>query len=209
MFHLFLSTRSLKIPNFKTDGLEMPFYEFWSDKARPFLFQAYADLVKAFGWKSLVLLYENEESMIKLQEVLKYPRHVDTIRLTVRQLYTDTDDYRPLLKEIKTSGATKIVLDCAFNKIEKVLKQADEIGLISDYHSFLITSLDLERVDFSPYKRSNVNITGFRMIDPASPQVSHYLKKWNYRAGDGKGEFHPLYVRLCHGLLPCVLIVKF
>ncbi|XP_059083828.1 glutamate receptor ionotropic, kainate 2-like isoform X2 [Tigriopus californicus] len=157
------------------------------------LSKAYADLVKAFGWKSLVLLYENEESMIKLQEVLKYPRHVDTIRLTVRQLYTDTDDYRPLLKEIKTSGATKIVLDCAFNKIEKVLKQADEIGLISDYHSFLITSLDLERVDFSPYKRSNVNITGFRMIDPASPQVSHYLKKWNYRAGDGKGEFHPLY----------------
>jgi hypothetical protein len=40
----------------------------------------------------------------------------DGIKITMRQLYTNTDDFRPLLKEIKKSGETRIIL---VNKTKK------------------------------------------------------------------------------------------
>lgn len=48
---------------------------------------------------------------------------------------------RPLLKQIKNSGVAHIVLDCTTEKIYDVLKQSQQIGMMSDYHSYLITSL--------------------------------------------------------------------
>lgn len=49
--------------------------------------------------------------------------------------------YRPLLKQIKNSAESHIVLDCSTERIYDVLKQAQQIGMMSDYHSYLITSL--------------------------------------------------------------------
>lgn len=49
--------------------------------------------------------------------------------------------FRPLLKQIKNSGVAHIVLDCSTDKIYNVLKQSQQIGMMSDYHSYLITSL--------------------------------------------------------------------
>ena len=36
--------------------------------------QAFSNLLDNLGWKSLVILYENEDSLVKLQEVLKLPK---------------------------------------------------------------------------------------------------------------------------------------
>ncbi len=79
--------------------------------------QAYANLIEKLNWKSLVVLYENEDSLVKLQEVLKLPSSFDGTKITLRQLYTETDDYRPLLKEIKKSGETRLILVKAWHKI--------------------------------------------------------------------------------------------
>lgn len=49
--------------------------------------------------------------------------------------------FRPLLKQIKNSAVAHIVLDCSTDKIYDVLKQSQQIGMMSDYHSYLITSL--------------------------------------------------------------------
>lgn len=101
--------------------------------------QAYVDLVKSWGWHSFTIIYETNEGLVRLQELLKaygsseYP-------ITVRQLPA-TGDFRPLLKQIKNSGEAHIVLDCNNDKIYDVLKQAQQIGMMSDYHSYLITSL--------------------------------------------------------------------
>lgn len=48
---------------------------------------------------------------------------------------------RPLLKQIKNSAVAHIVLDCNNEKVYEVLKQSQQIGMMSDYHSYLITSL--------------------------------------------------------------------
>lgn len=48
---------------------------------------------------------------------------------------------RPLLKEIKKSGATHLLLDVRLDRVQNVLKQAQQIGLMTSYHHYFITSL--------------------------------------------------------------------
>ena len=121
-----------------------------------------------------MILYENEEGLVRLQEVIKMPQTFAGMQVTLRQLDMETNDYRPLLKEIKKSEETRIVLDCDYDKIETILAQANEIELMTDYHNYLITSLDLDKVSVEQYTYQNVNITGFRMINPDSDIVRRY-----------------------------------
>ena len=158
--------------------------------------KAYADLISTLGWKSLAILFQTEDSLVKLQEVLKLPKHFDHIKITLRQLDLVTDDYRPLLKELKKSGETRIVLDCDFEKVQDILRQADEIGLVNDYYAYLITNLDVERLELAPYKYNNVNVTGYRIVDTSNPDVTGYVNSWTSSFGHGRGKSHPLYVSI-------------
>lgn len=85
---------------------------------------------------------------------------------------------RPLLKQIKASGESRIVLDCTTEKIYEVLKQAQQIGMMSDYHSYLITSLDLHTVNLEPFMYGGTNITAFRLVSPDNPLVRQTIKNW-------------------------------
>ncbi|XP_045476404.1 glutamate receptor ionotropic, kainate 2 [Harmonia axyridis] len=141
------------------------------------LSKAYVDLVKAWGWKSFTIIYENNEGLVRLQELLKAHGPYE-FPITVRQL-NGGSDYRPLLKQIKNSAESHIVLDCSSERIYNVLKQAQQIGMMSDYHSYLITSLDLHAVDLDDFKHGGTNITAFRLVDPQNPDVENVLKEWN------------------------------
>ena len=50
-----------------------------------------------------MILYENEEGLVRLQEVIKMPKTFSGMKVTLRQLDMESNDYRPLLKEIKKS----------------------------------------------------------------------------------------------------------
>lgn len=107
---------------------------------------------------------------------------------------------RPLLKQIKNSGVAHIVLDCSTEKIYDVLKQSQQIGMMSDYHSYLITSLvcifessgiftilyiklhfqqDLQTIDLDEFKYSGTNITAFRLVDPENSLVHKTVSEWS------------------------------
>jgi len=186
-----------------SEALHMPFmetrwdYDFkrsdYSISVHPHpsvLGKAFADYVRKVGWKSLVILYENEEGLVRLQELIKMPKTFAGMQVTLRQLTGDTTDYRPLLKEIKKSEETRIVLDCDYDKIELILHQANEIQLLTDYHNYLITSLDVDKINVEEYIHQNVNITGFRLVDPNTERVRKYLKKFPNRL---QGKAHPLF----------------
>lgn len=142
------------------------------------LSKAYVDLVKAWGWKSFTIIYENNEGLVRLQELLK-AHGPSEFPISVRQL-SEGDDYRPLLKQIKNSAESHIVLDCSIEKIYQVLKQAQQIGMMSDYHSYLVTSLDLHTVDLDEFKYGGTNITAFRLVDPEKPELQKVVKDWVY-----------------------------
>lgn len=55
-------------------------------------FQAYVDLVRAWGWKSFTIIYETNEGLVRLQELLK-AHGPSEFPIAVRQL-PDDGDYR-------------------------------------------------------------------------------------------------------------------
>ena len=42
---------------------------------------------------------------------------------------------------MKKAGEIHIVLDCSTEKIQSILKQASQVGMMTAYHNYLITSL--------------------------------------------------------------------
>ncbi|XP_047531049.1 glutamate receptor ionotropic, kainate 2 isoform X2 [Vanessa atalanta] len=142
------------------------------------LSRAYVDLVRAWGWKSFTIVYENSDGLVRLQELLK-AHGPSELPVAVRQL-PDSHDYRPLLKQIKNSAESHIVLDCATERIRDVLQQAQQIGMMSDYHSYLVTSLDLHSVDLEEFKYGGTNITALRLLDPERAEVQRVVRDWVY-----------------------------
>ncbi|XP_047025046.1 glutamate receptor ionotropic, kainate 2 isoform X2 [Helicoverpa zea] len=142
------------------------------------LSRAYVDLVRAWGWRSFTIVYENSDGLVRLQELLK-AHGPSELPVAVRQL-PDSHDYRPLLKQIKNSAESHIVLDCTTERIRDVLQQAQQIGMMSDYHSYLITSLDLHSVDLEEFKYGGTNITALRLLDPERADVQRVVRDWVY-----------------------------
>lgn len=57
--------------------------------------QAYVDLVRAWGWKSFTIIYETNEGLVRLQELLK-AHGPSEFPIAVRQL-PDDGDYRYMI----------------------------------------------------------------------------------------------------------------
>jgi len=192
--HMKAVSKALKVPFMQTRWEYVADRPEFSFNVRPhprLVGKALADFIKKIGWKSLIILYETEEGLVRLQELLRLPQKFEgDIKITVKKLTPGTTDYRPLLKEIKISTETHIVLDCEYNKIEIILKQADKLGLLTPYHNYLVTSLDLDKLDLNPYALHDFNITGYRIVDPDSHAAQQYLKKF---PNNGDGEENYLY----------------
>ena len=57
--------------------------------------QAFADLVIALEWKSYLILYEDNDGLIRLQDVLKMSPKRSDVKIKVRQLQPGPGgDYR-------------------------------------------------------------------------------------------------------------------
>ena len=79
---------------------------------------------------------------------------------------------------MKQSGEIHIVLDCDYEKIRTVLKEAQAVGMMTAYHNYLITNFDLHLVDLEDFKYGGTNITAFRLVDPARPEVVSVVESW-------------------------------
>ena len=121
---------------------------------------------------------------MRLQELLHHSSaHQHNSRIVVKKLnFKDNDDNKLILKEVKQSGEIHIVLDCDYEKIRTVLKEAQAVGMMTAYHNYLITNFDLHLVDLEDFKYGGTNITAFRLVDPAQPEVVSVVESW--RDGD-------------------------
>ena len=141
------------------------------------LSHAFAELIVDYDWKSYTIIYENNENLMKLKDVLQIHGPRDHPR-TVRKLPT-TSDFRPFLKEIMASGESNIVLDISADKIVNLLRQANEVKMLDEYQSFIITSLDTHVIDFEELKHTVANITSLRIMDPNSIALTQAVNDWN------------------------------
>ncbi|CAH1104228.1 unnamed protein product [Psylliodes chrysocephalus] len=138
-----------------------------------------ADIVRSLQWSSFIIVYENEEGLIRMQEILKLQElnpDVKKNNILVMQLGPGPD-YRPLLKKIRNTTEDNIILDCNTDKIMTVLTQAKGVGMLELHNRYFITSLDAHTLDFS-YLNTTSNITSIRLHDPKSDDFLNTVHRW-------------------------------
>lgn len=106
-----------------------------------------------------MILYENDESFPRINEILKIGKeeaHVRLMQLDERGI----GDFRPALLGLKRSKWTEVIIDCSLKSLPLVLEQALQVGIMADEYSYFITNLDLYTLDMFPYSHGGANLTG-------------------------------------------------
>jgi hypothetical protein len=151
--------------------------------------RAYLDLINAWNWQGFTILYEDAPWLPMIEYVLRNYKKKFTV--AVRQLdITANGNYRSRLLQVKQSNELNIVLCCSSEKLPEVLKQAQQVGLLSDKHNVLITSPDMHTIDLEPYQYGGTNITGIRLVDPDDAlvkEVTEDIKKIIHSNSDAEG----------------------
>uniref|UniRef100_A0A9J8B3E8 Glutamate receptor n=1 Tax=Cyprinus carpio carpio TaxID=630221 RepID=A0A9J8B3E8_CYPCA len=137
------------------------------------LSRAILDLVHFFRWRMVTVVYDDSTGLIRLQELIKAPSRYN-IRLKIRQLSADTKDAKPLLKEMKKAKEFHVIFDCSHVMAAWILKQVSVHDVLK-----VLYFCDLFALDMEPYRFSGVNMTGFRILNTESPQVSSIIEKWS------------------------------
>lgn len=159
----------------------------------PVLGRAYLDLILTKKWKTFTIIYENNEGLIRLQELLKAPSHKD-VKITLQQL-TPGLSYKKLLKDIGKRGETNIILDIPAEKVPLVFREAQDVGMMTAYHNYIVTSLDLHTIKLDGFQHGATNISGFRLVDPTRQNINMVVRDWTfgeYRYGLQPGKDHML-----------------
>ncbi|XP_046988610.1 glutamate receptor ionotropic, kainate 2-like [Schistocerca americana] len=154
-------------------------YQFNLHPDAEFVAQALVDVLHELQWRSYTVLYQGDESLVRLRSVLQERDRTDP-PVAVRQL-DESGDYRPMLKAIKQSSESRLVLDCDTDMILPVLRQAAEVKLTEVYQSYLLTSLDAHTLDLTQFRLSGTNITTLRLIQPDSEAVLKTMQDFEYR----------------------------
>ncbi|XP_055588380.1 glutamate receptor ionotropic, kainate 2-like [Uranotaenia lowii] len=140
------------------------------------LSRALRDLIVDYSWKSFTIIYDSDEGLMRLKDILQIHGPGDN-PITVRQI-DDDPDYRPLLKDIQSSGESHIILEVHPSKILEILRQAKEVKMLEEYQSYIITSLDAHTLDFEELRYSRSNITTLRLMDTKSFDIKNAVHDW-------------------------------
>ncbi|KAG6450858.1 hypothetical protein O3G_MSEX006790 [Manduca sexta] len=120
--------------------------------------KAYAALIKDLQWDKFTILYENEDSFIRLQEIINsWPNAVEPILF--RKLDPDGDN-REIFKHVfKVAKMNYHVLDCHVNNIYGYMKEIIQVENATEYQSFILTSLDAYTLDLGSIPDLMANVS--------------------------------------------------
>nr|XP_037875292.1 glutamate receptor ionotropic, kainate 2 [Bombyx mori] len=142
------------------------------------LSKAIAIFIKDSDWTTYTLLYDDDQGLIRLQEILK---HADSeVKWLVRKL-APGEDNRTLLKTLKATGETRVILDCPAHRVLDYLRQAREVNFFEDYMSYILTSLDAHTLDLEELRYGLSNVTCLRIFDYSDARTKSYLADWKVR----------------------------
>ncbi|XP_050307213.1 glutamate receptor ionotropic, kainate 2-like [Anthonomus grandis grandis] len=140
---------------------------------------AYGAIVKSLSWSTFAIVYENEESLIRLQDVIKlqqYNKDAKRNSVILRKLHEA--DSRPIFKEIRHLPIYSVLLDCSIERTIEVLQQAKDVKLLDDINTnFFLTSLDAHTLNFTALN-SKTNLTTVRLFNPFTSGVQRHTRKY-------------------------------
>ena len=126
-----------------------------------------------WNWKSFAILYEDNDGAIRLNDFLKEAYSAGW-KVTLYQ-FTPGVAYRDTFWKVKYN-VKNILLDVKTAHVHEILRHAQQVGMMTEAYSFLITSLDLHTIDLEDFKFSKTKITSLRLLDTSSPDFLDWSK---------------------------------
>ncbi|XP_063534435.1 glutamate receptor ionotropic, kainate 2-like isoform X1 [Cydia strobilella] len=147
--------------------------------------QAFADIIGNKGWEEFTIIYEGAELLPFFDAIfaLQDLEAGNEVLMTVVQL-PDGDDFRSHLQTIKKSGSLNYLVNCRRETLETFLQQAQQVGIMSNEHSYVIMNPDFQTIDLDPFKYGESNITGIRFFDPSVEAIQNYVKSINAKVAE-------------------------
>ncbi len=90
------------------------------------LMKSIIDLIGYYKWEYVTILYQESYGFHRIQNLIRLPRSFvedNKFRLQVRQLSANVDEWIYLIKEIKLSGTSHIIVDIQSKYLNKFIKQ--------------------------------------------------------------------------------------
>ncbi|XP_077486226.1 glutamate receptor ionotropic, kainate 2-like [Amblyomma americanum] len=126
---------------------------------------ALRDLVEAQRWTHFTIIYERPDALARLRGLLQLSLPGGhAVPVSLRLLPYEADP-RPLLRDMAKGGEINFVLDLTAQRLTDVLRHAQKIGIITEYHNYIVTTLDLHTVELSGFQNSGTNLSGFQLLN--------------------------------------------
>ncbi|XP_054153108.1 glutamate receptor ionotropic, kainate 2-like [Oppia nitens] len=144
------------------------------------LSRVYMDIIKQWEWQSFAIVYDRNDGIIHFKEFFEKSMN-HTWNIKVFQLKDDIP-FRDIFWKLKESKERNIILDVRKEAIVEVFNQAQQVGLITEEYSYLVTCMDLLTLDLEDFRHSRTNITSLRIVDENSLEFSNLIEEWHIYA---------------------------
>lgn len=129
------------------------------------LSQAYLDFIRVWNWKKFTILYDNDESLIRLEEVLKLTLDRSYVIIVRKLDQYNTGIYRNILREMADNDMTNFFIDCRLDFLQDLFQQSQQMGLMNKRYNYFVNNLDIHVLDLWYLQYSQTNITTLRLVD--------------------------------------------
>lgn len=143
------------------------------------LAKAFSDVLIDYNWKHYTIIYEHEENLIRLKDILQIhqPKAENPTKLMRLDHMNDMEDKKKFGSLLKNVPSKNVIMDINVNHTVEFLRQARDVNMLSDYNSYLITNLDTATLDFDDIVPNDmlpiVNVTTLRIIDTENKEAQN------------------------------------
>ncbi|XP_077538967.1 glutamate receptor ionotropic, kainate 3-like [Haemaphysalis longicornis] len=165
--------------------------------------KALLDLVLALDWSSFTLVFRNQSSFTRLNDVIKYA-HTPTAKVRLVQCSGEGElgGCGDVLKDLRRKRELRLLLDLTAADADAFMKRAVKESMVTPYHQYILTSMDLHTLSWwregqrskrgsakadatteapQPARReTTAGVYGFRLLDPEQRAVHEVIREWNF-----------------------------
>ncbi|KFM83024.1 Glutamate receptor, ionotropic kainate 2, partial [Stegodyphus mimosarum] len=135
------------------------------------------------NWKTFTLIFEDNEALIRLQEILQLPTKSEAevqqhhMKVMLRHIKPD-QDFKKLMKDLSNSRENNFVVDLPLHRVHQLFHDASQVQMMTEYQNYFLTSLDSHTVEWNSTVIGRTNITAFRLINPENEHFKKFLREW-------------------------------
>ncbi|XP_022689054.1 glutamate receptor ionotropic, kainate 2-like [Varroa jacobsoni] len=128
------------------------------------------DLVSYLNWTKIAVLYQDDISLINLQELVRPfpPKNVE-------YQFRRADNFTATLLDIRSRGIYSMIVDVRPENLTAFLRAILQIQMNDYKYHYHFATYDIEAFNLEDFQYNFVNITAFRMVDSENETVRAIL----------------------------------